>query len=101
MLLEHPDIVDATVVGLPKSDGSELVVAAVALGDYANLDVGAYRAHARENLTGYKVPRAFFHLDEMPRDQMGKVRRRDVRDVLLAQLQETGVSVDSLATRGH
>ena len=101
VLLEHPDIVDATVVGLPKSDGSELVVAAVALGDYANLDIGAYRAHARANLTGYKVPRAFFHLDEMPRDQMGKVRRRDVRDVLLAQLEESGVSVDSLATRRH
>lgn len=96
VLLEHPDIEDATVVGLPKSDGSEMVVAAVSLADYANLDVEAYRAHARENLTRYKVPRAFFHLDELPRDQMGKVRRRDVRDVLLAQLEESGRSVDSL-----
>ncbi len=99
VLLEHPDIVDATVVGLPREDGSELVVAAVALGDYANLDIEAYRAHARENLTGYKVPRAFFHLDEMPRDQMGKIRRRDVRDVLMKQLEDSGRTVDSLASR--
>lgn len=99
VLLEHPDIADATVVGLPKKDGSELVVAAVALGDYANLDIAGYRAHARENLTGYKVPRAFFHLDEMPRDQMGKIRRRDVRDVLMKQLEDSGRTVDSLASR--
>src|SRR5699024_6817852 len=83
VLLENPDIVDATVVGLPTEDGSELVVAAVSLAYYAKLDVAAYRRKCREDLTGYKVPRAFLHLDEMPRDQMGKIRRRDVRDVLL------------------
>ena len=99
VLLEHPDIVDATVVGLPREDGSELVVAAVSLAEYANLDIDAYRQHARANLTGYKVPRAFFHLDEMPRDQMGKIRRRDVRDVLLEQLEESGRSVESLMKR--
>lgn len=99
VLLEHPDIIDATVVGLPRADGSELVVAAVALADYANLDVDSYREHARANLTGYKVPRAFFHLDEMPRDQMGKIRRRDVRDVLLTQLEDSGRTVDSLTKR--
>ena len=96
VLLENPDIVDATVVGLPKEDGSELVVAAVSLADYAKLDVDAYRRKCREDLTGYKVPRAFFHLDEMPRDQMGKIRRRDVRDVLLKQLEEKGRTVESL-----
>ncbi|WP_295625221.1 long-chain-fatty-acid--CoA ligase [uncultured Corynebacterium sp.] len=99
VLTDLDEIVDATVVGLPKADGSELVVAAVALADYANLDVDSYRAHARENLTGYKVPRAYFHLDEMPRDQMGKVRRRDVRDVLMKQLEDSGRTVDSLIKR--
>ncbi|WP_448851680.1 long-chain-fatty-acid--CoA ligase [Corynebacterium sp. 335C] len=99
VLLEHPHIADATVVGLPKSDGSELVVAAVALDDYAQLDTGAYRDHCRDNLTRYKVPRAFFHLDEMPRDMMGKVRRRDVRDVLLERLAEDGRTVDDLTRR--
>ena len=96
VLLENPSIVDATVVGLPKEDGSELVVAAVSLADYAKLDVDAYRRKCREDLTGYKVPRAFFHLDEMPRDQMGKIRRRDVRDVQMKQLEDYGRSVESL-----
>nr|WP_162933191.1 long-chain-fatty-acid--CoA ligase [Corynebacterium lactis] len=101
VLLSHPDITDATVVGLPKKDGSEMVVAAITLADYARLDSEAYRDHCYANLTRYKVPRAFFHLEDLPRDQMGKVRRRDVRDVLLAQLQERGQSVDSLARKRH
>lgn len=96
VLRMHPDITDATVVGLPKSDGSEMVVAAVTLSDYAQLDTDAYRQHCYDNLTRYKVPRAFFHLEELPTDQLGKIRRRDVQDVLLKQLQERGRTVDSL-----
>lgn len=99
VLLSHPDITDATVVGLPKHDGSEMVVAAITLADYARLDSEAYRDHCYSNLTRYKVPRAFFHLEDLPRDQMGKVRRRDVRDVLLKQLEERGQTVDSLTRR--
>lgn len=99
VLLEHPDITDATVVGLPKSDGSEMVVAAIALGEYARLDIDGIRSHCYHNLTRYKVPRAFFHLEEMPRDQMGKVRRRDVQEVLMKQLKERGETVDDLNHR--
>ena len=97
VLVEHPDITNATVVGLPKRDGSEMVVAAITLADYARLDSEAYRSHCYANLTRYKVPRAFFHLEELPKDQMGKVRRRDVREVLLEQLAKKSMDVDSLA----
>lgn len=99
VLISHPDVTDATVVSLPKRDGSEMVVAAITLADWARLDSDAYRDHCYDNLTRYKVPRAFFHLEELPRDQMGKVRRRDVRDVLLKQLEQKGQSVDSLYHR--
>ena len=54
------------------------------------------KAHCKRNLTGYKVPRAYFHLDELPQDQMGKVRRRDVQKLLLERLEQRGESVDSL-----
>ncbi|MEJ5918983.1 long-chain-fatty-acid--CoA ligase [Corynebacterium sp. H78] len=101
VLTEYSDITDATVVGLPKEDGSELVVAAVTLGEWAQLDIEAVRKHCYANLTRYKVPRAYFHLDELPRDQMGKVRRRDVREVLLKQLEEKGKTVDSLVHKSR
>ncbi len=96
VLTDYSDITAATVVGLPKSDGSELVVAAITLDEYARLDTEAIRSHCKRNLTGYKVPRAYFHLDELPQDQMGKVRRRDVQKLLLERLEQRGESVDSL-----
>ena len=83
VLLEHPDVVDATVVGLPRDDGSETVTAAVVLRTGAPLDPEGIKEFCRTMLTRYKIPRTLYHLDEMPRDQLGKVRRREVRDMLL------------------
>ncbi|AZA14497.1 long-chain-fatty-acid--CoA ligase [Corynebacterium choanae] len=82
-LLTHPDIEAATVVGMPREDGSENVVAAVTLTEGAAMDPDGLKAHCRELLTRYKVPRTFYHFDEMPTDQIGKVRRREVRDQLI------------------
>lgn len=83
VLTAHPDITDATVVGLPREDGSESVVAAITLAEGALLDTDALRAHCRTMLTPYKVPRKFFHFETLPRDQLGKVRRRDVRQAIV------------------
>ncbi|MDO4761083.1 MAG: long-chain-fatty-acid--CoA ligase [Corynebacterium sp.] len=83
VLLEHPDVTDCAVVGLPRDDGSESVVAAITLGPGAALDPEGLKTFCRERLTRYKVPRTFFHFEEMPRDQMGKIRRREVQEQLL------------------
>ncbi|NMB22809.1 MAG: AMP-binding protein, partial [Corynebacterium sp.] len=83
VLAEHPDIEDIAVVGLPREDGAENVVAAITLVEGAALDPEGLKAYARENLTRYKVPRTFYHFEEMPRDQMGKIRRREVQEELL------------------
>lgn len=88
VMRRHPDITDVAVVGRPREDGSEDVVACVVLEDGAALDPDGLKEFARENLTRYKVPRTFYHFEELNRDQMGKVRRREVRDSLLARLAE-------------
>ncbi|MGY2079669.1 long-chain-fatty-acid--CoA ligase [Modestobacter sp. SYSU DS0657] len=77
-----PGIRDAAVVGLPGPDGGEEVVAAVVLDD-PDLDLDAVRARAREQLSGYKVPRRLVPVEDLPRSQIGKVLRRRVRDQLL------------------
>ena len=82
----HPDVVEVAVVGRPRTDGSEDVVACVTLADGAALDPDGLKEFARENLTRYKVPRDFYHFEELPQDQMGKIRRREVRDELIARL---------------
>lgn len=88
VMRNHPDIEDIAVVGRPRADGSEDVVACITLIDGSALDPDGLKAFARERLTRYKVPRDFYHFDQLARDQTGKIRHREVRDTLLALLTQ-------------
>ncbi|MCT2339319.1 long-chain-fatty-acid--CoA ligase [Corynebacterium sp. p3-SID1056] len=88
VMRQHPDITDIAVVGRPRADGSEDVVACVTLRDGAALDPEGMKDFARERLTRYKVPRTFYHFEELNRDQTGKVRRREVQDTLMQMLRD-------------
>ena len=83
-LREHPDVADAAVVGLPSERTGEEVVAVVVPADGVPLDTDALLRWARERLAGYKAPRRVEIVAELPRSQIGKVLRRQVRDDLLA-----------------
>ena len=85
VLLAHPDVRGAAVVGLPRESGGEEVAAAVELREGAAFDAGAMRDFCRESLTPYKVPRRIVEVDELPRSLIGKVLRRQVRERLLAE----------------
>ncbi|GAA2743776.1 long-chain-fatty-acid--CoA ligase [Terrabacter aerolatus] len=76
-----PGVTDAAVVGLPRSDGSEDVVAVVTTEPGADVDVEVVRARCRTDLAAYKVPRRVV-VDELPRSQIGKVLRKQVRQSL-------------------
>ncbi|WP_257159043.1 long-chain-fatty-acid--CoA ligase [Corynebacterium cystitidis] len=82
----HPDVENVAVVGRPREDGSEDVVACVTLRDGAALNPDGLKAHARNQLTRYKVPRTFYHFEELASDQLGKIRRREVQEDLLKLL---------------
>ncbi|WP_342318930.1 long-chain-fatty-acid--CoA ligase [Corynebacterium mayonis] len=88
VIKEHPDIEDAAVVGRPRSDGSEDVVACVTLREGAVIESDALRSFARERLTAYKVPRTFYHFEELARDMTGKIRRREVQQALIDLLEK-------------
>ncbi|MCZ2820567.1 long-chain-fatty-acid--CoA ligase [Modestobacter sp. VKM Ac-2977] len=74
-------ITDAAVVGLPGKNGEDVVAAVVV---ERELDLDAVRESTRASLAGYKVPRRIVAVDDLPRSQIGKVLRREVRDQLLA-----------------
>ena len=78
VLRTHAGVVDVAVVGLPHEDGGEEVVAAVVLVEGVAVDPDELRAHTREALTPYKVPRRVVFVDELPTNPMGKVLRREV-----------------------
>ncbi|WP_018297869.1 long-chain-fatty-acid--CoA ligase [Corynebacterium lubricantis] len=86
---KHPDVVNVAVVGRPRADGSEDPVACVILRDGSALDPEGLKAFAAERLTNYKVPRTFYHFEELKSDQLGKIRRREVRTDLLKLLEES------------
>ena len=83
-LKAHPGIADVAVVGLPAAGGGERVVAAVLPNDGASLDAAELRAFCKERLSGYKVPREFYLLPELPKSMLGKVLRKQVRESLEA-----------------
>lgn len=83
-LRQHPQVLDAAVVGLPSEHSGEEVVAAVVVDSADDIDVESIRAFARGILTPYKVPRRIFVVDELPKSLIGKVLRRQVRERLLA-----------------
>jgi long-chain acyl-CoA synthetase len=85
VLLRHPDVRGAAVVGLPRTSGGEEVAAAVELRPGAVFDPTALREFCRESLTPYKVPKRISPVEELPRSLIGKVLRRSVRDSLLEE----------------
>jgi long-chain acyl-CoA synthetase len=80
----HPAVTDAAVVGKPLRRGGEIVVAAVKLEPGAQLDEEALRAHCRDLLAAYKVPRRIVQIEDMPRSMLGKILRKQVREQVLS-----------------
>ncbi|NES31268.1 AMP-binding protein [Micromonospora terminaliae] len=83
-LLRIPGVREAAAVGVPGGNGEE-VVAAVVLDPGVGAGPDSVRSACRQHLAGYKVPRRVVVVEELPRSQIGKVLRREVRDRLLAE----------------
>ena len=85
VLLSHPAIAEAAVVGVRNATGGEDVTAVIVVADGAdapNLD--EVRSLAKRSLAAYKAPRALHVVDELPRSLLGKVLRKQVRDSIAA-----------------
>ena len=80
ILLAHPRVKEAAVVGLPDPLAGERVVAAVvASGEVTAKEL---RAHCASFLAGFKVPERVHFLEDLPRSVTGKVQKRRVREAL-------------------
>ena len=78
-LLEHPDIRECAVIGLPEDTWGEVVAAATVVRSGATLDLAALREWCRERLSAYKIPQRLCVVAELPRNAMGKVTKPAVR----------------------
>jgi fatty-acyl-CoA synthase len=79
-LTAHPDIADASVIGVDDEQYGQRLAAFVVLNDGASATPDLLKQHVRENLANYKVPRDITILDELPRSSTGKIVRRELQD---------------------
>ena len=82
VLVRHPSVQAAGVVGQRDPSRGEVAVAFVELAEGESFDEPQLRAYCREHLAGFKVPRRIVRLDELPRSATGKVLRRALADRL-------------------
>jgi long-chain acyl-CoA synthetase len=79
VVASHPGVLEVAAVGIPDERSGELVKIFVVRRDAA-LTEAAIIAHCRENLTAYKVPHRVEFRDELPKTNVGKILRRQLRD---------------------
>jgi long-chain acyl-CoA synthetase len=79
VLMSHPKVLEAAVIGVPDSKSGEAVKAFVVPKD-KSLTVEELRSHCTEQLTGYKRPRHFEFRETLPKSNVGKILRRELRD---------------------
>ena len=81
-LLEHPEVVEAGIVGAPDPDWGEMVVAFVVRSENAEVDAAALDAHLLDRIARFKRPKRYEFIDALPKNSYGKVLKRELRERL-------------------
>jgi long-chain acyl-CoA synthetase len=84
----HPGVVECAAIGVPDAKAGEAVKVFVVRKD-ASLTEAALQDFCKEHLTGYKKPKYIVFRDELPKTNVGKILRRELRDAELAAQQKT------------
>jgi long-chain acyl-CoA synthetase len=84
VIASHPGVLECAVIGVPDSGSGEAVKAFVVKKD-PNLTPEDVVKFCREQLTGYKVPKQIEFRTELPKTNVGKILRRELRDEKKAQ----------------
>jgi len=79
VLYSHPLVQECAVVGLPDPEYGEKVTAFIVPAPSAEPDPQELRAHCKKMLAGFKVPKRFYLVDELPKNNAGKLLKREIR----------------------
>ena len=92
ILFAHPAVAEAAVFGLPDDKWIEAVTAVIVPKAGAVISEDAIIGHCRKRLAGYKCPKTVHFADTLPKNASGKVLKRELRELFLA---------DSTIMRAH
>ena len=80
VLHSHPKIDEAAVIGIPHPDWGQEPCAIVVLKKGENADTDEVMAYCRSRLAGFKRPASVIFIDSLPRNPMGKVLKKKLRE---------------------
>ncbi|CEJ14577.1 Long-chain-fatty-acid--CoA ligase [bacterium YEK0313] len=84
-LAKNPAVLEVAVVGVPDGAAGEAVKAFIVKRPGAEITADEVRAFSRQHLTAYKVPKFVEFRDELPKSNVGKILRKDLRAEELAK----------------
>ncbi len=75
----HPDVLESAAIGVPSEKTGESIKLFIVPRN-KEIDIESVRAHCKEGLTAYKLPREFVLIDEIPKSIIGKILHRELRE---------------------
>ncbi|WP_372758361.1 long-chain-fatty-acid--CoA ligase [Litorivivens sp.] len=81
ILMGHPQIQDAAVIGVADEKWGEVPFAVLVSGGAAELTPDELVAFCRGKLAGYKIPRQLAYVEALPRNPTGKILKKDLREL--------------------
>ena len=90
-LLQHPDVHECAVIGVPDDKWGERVVAVIQPYPGGSPDVAQIQAFVKSLIGSVKAPKQVEVWADLPRSKVGKVMKKDVRSVILRKLAEAGL----------
>ena len=82
VLYKHPAILEAAVIGVPHEVWGETVAAVVVPKKGQQINHEELQQFCRKDLAGYKIPRIFYEIDQLPRNTSGKVLKYMLKERL-------------------
>ncbi|MDC9620069.1 long-chain-fatty-acid--CoA ligase FadD [Xenorhabdus sp. XENO-7] len=89
----HPKVLESAAIGVPNDNSGEIVKVFVVRKDQS-LTENELKTHCRRYLTGYKVPKLFEFRDELPKSNVGKILRKELRNEELAKANNAATAAN-------
>ena len=87
VLYTHPKILEVAVIGVPDEKYGEEVTACIVPHDGADLAAEEVIAFCRENMASYKVPRYVRFMEYIPKNVIGKVSKKELKEHVLGEME--------------
>jgi long-chain acyl-CoA synthetase len=80
VLNRHPAVAEVTVIGLPDPEWGEAVTAVIVSNDGNEVPLEEIKTFCKGNIAGYKIPKIVKMVDKIPKNETGKVIKRELRE---------------------